>query len=41
MELDSVHPTMEEAMKMVTTLHSHYNFVNMITKKLKKSRSGE
>lgn len=41
MELDSVHPTMEEAVRMVNALQSHYNFVNMITKNLKKSKSGE
>jgi hypothetical protein len=38
-QFDSVHDTMDEAIKMTVSLKSHYNFVNMITGKLR-LRSG-
>lgn len=39
LEFDSVHETMDEAVKFTVSLNSHYNFVNMITGKLR-LRSG-
>ena len=40
MQLDTVHSTMDEAVKFTVSLKAHYNFVNMITKRLK-VKSGE
>jgi hypothetical protein len=38
-QFHSVHETMDEAVKFTVSLNSHYNFVNMITGKLR-LRSG-
>lgn len=40
LQLDTVHPTMDEAVRFTASLKAHYSFYNQITKGLK-SKSGE